>query len=51
MVQVKNLKHMSSAVDIWNVSENFCAEILNNLNSVKNMLIEHLGQNFITQEI
>jgi len=30
---------MSSAVDFWNVSENFDAEILNNLN----ILTEHLA--------
>ena len=34
---------MSSAVDCWNVSENFGAEILNNLN----MLTEHLALTFI----
>jgi len=34
---------MSSAVDSWNVSENFDTEILNNLN----MLTEHLALTFI----
>jgi hypothetical protein len=34
---------MSSDVDFWNVSENFGAEILNNLN----MLTEHLALTFI----
>jgi hypothetical protein len=36
-------KNMSSDVDFWNVSENFGAEILNNLN----MLTEHLALTFI----
>lgn len=31
-------KHMSSAVDLQNLSENFCVEILKNLNSDKKML-------------
>jgi hypothetical protein len=38
---------MSSATDLWNVSEDFSVEILNNLNSVKNMLKECLNLNFI----
>jgi len=29
---------MSSAVDLWKVSENFNAQVLNNLNNVTNML-------------
>jgi hypothetical protein len=38
---------MSSAADIRNVSANFGADILNNLNSVKKMLKERLTLNFI----
>jgi hypothetical protein len=34
-------------VDLQYVSEKFFEEILNNINSVKNMLQEHLTQNFI----
>jgi hypothetical protein len=34
---------MNSDVDFWSVSENFGAEILNNLN----MLTEHLARTFI----
>ena len=38
---------MSSAADLQYVSIKFLEEILNNINSVKNMLQEHLTQNFI----
>ena len=38
---------MSSAADLQYVSEKFLKEILNNINSVKSMLQEHLTQNFI----
>lgn len=38
---------MSSVADHRNASGNFGVEILNNLNSVKNMLKEHIIQNFI----
>jgi len=38
---------MNSAVDLQNVLENFGVEILNTLNSVKNMLQECFILNFI----
>jgi hypothetical protein len=38
---------MSSAVDLWNVSELLGTEVLDNLNSVKNMLKEQLSLIFI----
>jgi hypothetical protein len=38
---------VSSAVDLRNVSENFGADILNNLNSVKKMLKKGLPLSFI----
>ena len=37
IVRVQKKKNARSAVDFRNVSENFGAEILNNLNSVKNV--------------
>jgi hypothetical protein len=43
----KAKNNASSAVDLWNVLENFGMEILNTLNSVKNVLKEHLLLNFI----
>jgi len=38
---------MSSAVDLWNVSEQLGAVILNKLNSVINVHKERLPPNFI----
>jgi hypothetical protein len=38
---------MGSASDVWNVSEDSSVEILNNLNSVKNVLQERLNMNFV----
>lgn len=38
---------MSSAVDLWNVSQLFGADILDDLNLVKNMLKEQLQLIFI----
>jgi hypothetical protein len=38
---------MSSAVDLWNVLELLGTEVLDNLNSVKNMLKEQLSLIFI----
>jgi hypothetical protein len=44
-------KNMSwAAVDLRNVLENFGVEILNNMNSVKSMLKEHLTQHFVPME-
>jgi len=40
-------KNTSLAVDLWDVSEIFGTEILNNLNWVKNMLRVCLPLNFI----
>ena len=40
-------KNVISAVGLRNGSENFRADILNNLNSVKNMLTKRLIQDFI----
>jgi len=40
-------KNTHLTVDLWNVSEIFGTEILNNLNWVKNMLRERLPLNFI----
>jgi hypothetical protein len=42
IVQVKK-RNMSSAVDLWNVSELLGTEVLDNLNSVQNMLKEQLS--------
>jgi len=38
---------MASAVDLWNVSELLGAEVLDSLNSVKNMLKKQLSLIFI----
>jgi len=38
---------MNSEADLQYFSEKFLEEILNNINSVKNKLEEHLTQNFI----
>jgi len=43
---VLNNKNICSAADLWNVSENFSVDILNNLNSVR----ESLNLNFITMK-
>jgi len=43
-----NNKNICSATDHWNVLEYISVNILNNLNSVKNMLSESLNLNFIT---
>jgi hypothetical protein len=37
--------------DIWNVSEDSSVEILNNLNSVKNVLQEHLHMSFVFMKL
>jgi lipid A disaccharide synthetase len=43
-----NNKNICSAAAHWNVLEYFSVNILNNLNSIKNMLRESLNLNFIT---
>ena len=42
---------MSSAVELQNVSKNFDAEILNNLNSVNAMFKKGLTQNVIPMKV
>jgi len=44
---LSQIKLMSSAVDLWNVSEQLGAVILNKLNSVINVHKERLPPNFI----
>jgi hypothetical protein len=41
-------KYMHAAAAVWNVSKNFGAEIVNDLNSVKSMLRERLPLNCIS---
>jgi len=38
LTDAEDKKHTISAVNLWNVLQNFTAKILNNLNSVKNVL-------------
>lgn len=38
LLRAKKLKHVSSAVDLRYVPDNFGAEVLNNWNSAKNLL-------------
>lgn len=45
--QCTSQKSMSSAADLQNILVNSGTEILNNLNSMKNMLKECLSLNFI----
>ena len=51
IVRAKKIKHLMSAFDLRNISENFRVEILSNVISVTNMSRERVTQNFIPMKL